>query len=116
MNFKQLQINRSVRFRKWSKAGYAIFRSLSCAVTVGRLANAVADKSALKSGTVERSVDVSTGNSIATVVDENPSGDEPWLVDELLLSQRCVLLDYAVPAHGIEANIKIFSYKRLKQS
>ena len=108
MNFKQLQVNRSARFRKWSKAGYAIFSSLSCTVTIGRLANAVADMSALKSGAVECSVDYGSGNSIATVVHENPLEVEFWLVDDLLLSQQFILLNSAVPAHGVVPNIKIF--------
>lgn len=40
---------RVIRFRRWSRARYAVFVSLSCAVTIGVLAVSVSDKSQLKS-------------------------------------------------------------------
>ena len=41
---------RVIRFRRWSRARYAVFVSLSCAVTIGVLAVSVSDKSQQKSG------------------------------------------------------------------
>jgi hypothetical protein len=47
--FKQLnQKISSIRFRRWSRAKYAVFCSLRCAVTIGRLAVSIADKSLQK--------------------------------------------------------------------
>lgn len=37
-----------LRFRRWSRARYAVFLSLSCAVTIGVLAVSVSDKSQFK--------------------------------------------------------------------
>ena len=38
-----------IRFRRWSRAKYAVFCSLSTVVTIGRLAVSIADKSQQKS-------------------------------------------------------------------
>lgn len=48
----QQQINRniSLRFRRWSRAGFAIFRSLGKAVTIGCVQGGIAEKEMLKSG------------------------------------------------------------------
>ena len=39
----------SLRFRRWSRAGYAVFCSLGCSVTIGSLAVSISDKSLQKS-------------------------------------------------------------------
>jgi len=39
----------SIRFRRWSRTGYAVFCSLACIVTVGCLAISISDKSLQKS-------------------------------------------------------------------
>lgn len=36
--------NRTVRFRRWSRNGYAIFRSLQIQVTIGQLTKSISDK------------------------------------------------------------------------
>jgi hypothetical protein len=41
--------NTTLRFRRWSRAAYAVFVSLSCAVTIGVLAFTVGEKSLHKS-------------------------------------------------------------------
>lgn len=38
----------SLRFRRWSRAGYAIFCSLACSVTIGSVAISICDKSLQK--------------------------------------------------------------------
>ena len=38
----------SLRFRRWSRAGYAMFCSLACAVTIGCVAVSISDKSMQK--------------------------------------------------------------------
>lgn len=39
---------KSIRFRRWSRAGYAIFCSLACNVTIGNVAVSICDKSLQK--------------------------------------------------------------------
>lgn len=39
---------KSIRFRRWSRAGYAVFCSLACSVTIGCLAISISDKSLQK--------------------------------------------------------------------
>jgi len=38
----------SLRFRRWSRAGFAVFASLTCTVTIGVLAFSIAEKSMVK--------------------------------------------------------------------
>jgi len=45
----------SLRFRRWSRAGYAVFCSLGCSVTIGSLAVSISDKSLQKSVGVSKS-------------------------------------------------------------
>lgn len=46
---KQTHITAKVlRFRRWSRARYAVFVSMSCAVSIGVLSVSVSDKSQLK--------------------------------------------------------------------
>jgi len=49
MKSKNTHISSSLRFRRWSRAGYAVFCSLGCTVTIGSLAVSVSDKSLQKS-------------------------------------------------------------------
>jgi hypothetical protein len=39
----------TIRFRRWSRTGYAVFCSLSCTVTIGKLSVSVSDKTLQKS-------------------------------------------------------------------
>jgi hypothetical protein len=43
-----LQKAKSIRFRRWSRAGYAIFCSLACSVTIGCVVSSISDKSLQK--------------------------------------------------------------------
>jgi hypothetical protein len=49
MRSVKLQKTTSIRFRRWSRAGYAVFRSLSTNVTIGCLKVGISDKSLQKS-------------------------------------------------------------------
>jgi hypothetical protein len=40
--------HKTVRFRRWSRANYAVFRSLTCVVTIGVLAAGICEKALLK--------------------------------------------------------------------
>lgn len=48
MKFIKLQQAKSLRFRRWSRAGYAMFCSLACSVTIGCVAVSISDKSLQK--------------------------------------------------------------------
>ncbi len=53
MNKKVANNHVTLRFRRWSRAGYAVFVSLSYAVTIGFLAVSVSAKSAHKSANTQ---------------------------------------------------------------
>jgi len=66
----------SFRFRRWSRAGYAVFCSLSSTVTIGSLAVSVSDKSLQKStGT--------SVNSILSFANDPESADNPAELPDL---------------------------------
>jgi hypothetical protein len=48
MKSTKLQNAKSIRFRRWSRAGYAVFCSLACSVTIGCVAVSISDKSLQK--------------------------------------------------------------------
>ena len=48
MKTKEIKATFSIRFRRWSRAGYAIFCSLACAVTIGCVCVSISDKSLQK--------------------------------------------------------------------
>ena len=48
MKSVKLQNATSIRFRRWSRVGYAVFRSLSANVTIGCLDVGISDKSLQK--------------------------------------------------------------------
>jgi hypothetical protein len=56
----------SLRFRRWSRAGFAIFRSLSNAVSIGQLSFSIADKSLQKSTKSIYSVLLSKNDELST--------------------------------------------------
>jgi len=58
---------KSIRFRRWSRAGYAIFCSLACTVTIGCLAISISDKS------LEKAVGVSACTNSVVCIDDEPA-------------------------------------------
>ena len=68
MKTKKTYATSSLRFRRWSRAGYAVFCSLSCTVTIGSLAVSISDKSLQKSVGVPK-------RTILTVASDNESPD-----------------------------------------
>ena len=56
MKTKEKHTASSIRFRRWSRAGYAVFCSLSRTVTIGNLAVSVSDKSLQKSVGVSKRI------------------------------------------------------------
>lgn len=80
--YKKLPLHTtSFRFRRWSRAGYAIFRSLSCNVTIGKVCSSICDMSFQKSGTL------SQGQAFTTLFsdDRKEQGNDPE--EELLFKQ-----------------------------
>ncbi|MEI8086059.1 MAG: hypothetical protein WCG93_07580 [Paludibacter sp.] len=70
MHTTNFQNTSTIRFRRWSRMGYAVFCSLACSVSIGRLAVSVSDKTLQKSvGNTSNAICFSTSNSEDT---ENP--------------------------------------------
>ena len=57
----------AIRFRRWSRAKYAVFCSLSSTVTIGRLAVSIADKS------LQKAVEVCINLPFAISSEESPN-------------------------------------------
>jgi len=57
------------RFRRWSRAGYAVFCSLNSTVTIGNLAVSVSDKSLKKATGI-------SANSILVIAGDSESPDD----------------------------------------
>lgn len=82
-----------VRFRRWSRKGYAIFGSLGKLVTIGRVCKSIADASQLKSGRMRLSECMARHEAVAED-DVFPPGE----TDALLLSgPMAVATTVAVP-------------------
>ena len=87
---RHFQTKTTIRFRRWSRAGYAIFRSLRNCVSIGFLKITVADSSLRKSN------DASGNNwNIAAVFGDDSEYDEisffeNFIVDTLLLQKQLV--------------------------
>ena len=72
---KKKQVNTTIRFRRWSRAGYAVFCSLACAVTIGCLAVSVSDKS------LQKAVGVSVSTVFATASDSKTTELSPEILE-----------------------------------
>jgi hypothetical protein len=100
---------KSIRFRRWSRAGYAIFCSLACTVTIGCLAISISDKS------LEKSARVST--SALCLVDFNDESSDKLkqaaeLESALLQTQEATIMQIVVDntvACGQYSNYNIFN-------
>jgi len=82
MKSKNVHVASSLRFRRWSRAGYAVFCSLGSTVTIGCLAVSISDKSLQKSTTVSKCA------VLAFASDSESDNNSPELSElEALLSQ-----------------------------
>lgn len=68
----EIQKAKSIRFRRWSRVGYAVFCSLTCCVTIGALSVSVLDK------TLQKSV----GTSSFSLLVNNSESDLPEKLKE----------------------------------
>lgn len=77
----------SLRFTRWSRAGYAVFKSLSSAVTIGFLSVSISDCSLKES--IQRSINQIFTNDLAedNITDQAITKAE---INELNLSLNCV--------------------------
>lgn len=73
MNKRHTNNHISLRFRRWSRAGYALFVSMTCAVTIGVLAVSVCEKSEVKS--IAGSILKNESAFLSTEEDESKSSD-----------------------------------------
>lgn len=63
----QIQLKKSIRFRRWSRAGYAIFCSLACCVTIGFVAGSISDQSLQKA----------VGAAVVSLTQDNSEAELP---------------------------------------
>jgi len=100
MDKQAFYIDSVLRFRRWSRAGYAVFCSLSSRVTIGVLSVSVSDKSCIKSGCVLNN-SLYSASSLIDFQDEDGQITDPEAVfmqlQEVLLSN--VSFD-CVPAYS----------------
>lgn len=73
MHKTNLHNTSSLRFRRWSRVGYAVFCSLACSVSIGTLAVSISDK------TLQKSAGSKSSNAIfalSSMEDESKDSDE----------------------------------------
>ncbi|MFV0390752.1 MAG: hypothetical protein ACK5KP_02530 [Paludibacteraceae bacterium] len=96
-----------LRFRRWGRVGYAVFRSLGKNVTIGNLTTAIADKSLQKSNCMD-------ANICNRYTDTTECND---LIDELELEFTSIAWRVetlsAVNADCVTARVYIIFYKYL---
>ncbi len=101
----------ALRFRRWSRAGYAIFRSLSRTVNIGQLNFLIADKS------LHKSVGIYVGLPFGIDFEDSAFEDEEALTEALSVQKNEIILSEMafdlVAAQDRQTNI--YSSKRLKK-
>ncbi|MFZ4726032.1 MAG: hypothetical protein ACOYMD_11370 [Paludibacter sp.] len=68
---KTLTTSKTLRFRRWSRVGYAVFCSLACSVTIGSLSISVSDKTLQKS--TSNTIDNQDSNNLEFGLDDSES-------------------------------------------
>ncbi len=95
-----------LRFKRWSRKGYAAFVSVQRAVTIGHLSAGVAERSLTKSNTLQASVltpfkdDKERDDSLA--IPSDSSGGSPWsllLLETILCPAQTATRPAAACAH-----------------
>jgi len=80
MHAKPLHTASTIRFRRWSRVGYAVFSSLACSVTIGSLSVSVSDKTLQKADGI-------TMNELHFSVTDDDSKEKEVLELEAVLQQ-----------------------------
>ncbi len=97
----------TIRFRRWSRAGYAVFCSLSSTVTIGRLSVSIADRS------LQKAVETSADFRFAISSEESPEEKKKKaeLEASLILTHETILSEItfdSAAAQGRKSNYSIF--------
>ena len=96
---------KSIRFRRWSRTGYAVFRSLACCVTIGCLAVSIADK------TFQKTAGISAHSICSFTADAESPGEEKLELEAALLQvQASSLIHITVESAPACAQQSIISY------
>ena len=78
---------RAFRFRRWSRAGYAVFRSLSICVTIGKLSSDICEKAFCKLKGIIRQAVAFVFFAKNSAEDENPDEYiEQYRLEKLMIS------------------------------
>lgn len=98
-----------VRFRRWSRKGYAVFRSLTAQVTIGRVCKSICEMALRKSG---QGLCRQGGCGLLCTTDEEVEGTEDFEAcpaeGMACLEQRVMLLPLKQPVAGGCGSIAIY--------
>lgn len=95
----------SIRFRRWTRAKYAIFCSLSATVTIGKLAVSIADKS------LQKAVKVSLNSFLNTSSDESPDEkEEKAEIEAFLILNREQILTNSILDCAVACGLATFLF------
>ena len=102
MHSKTLTTSKTLRFRRWSRVGYAVFCSLACSVSIGSLSISVSDK------TLQKSISYTIYNQDSNNLEfgSNDSETDLWELSSTTLQQQLNILtpvasDYAAARNFI---------------
>ena len=101
MYSKNYILHQNFRFQRWSRAGYAIFRSLSLCVTIGKLSSDICEKAFCKLKGITRQLFAFALLENDTSEEENPDELIKQNQFELIIinySPNTVVADFAVVA------------------
>jgi hypothetical protein len=96
MMLLKTQKARSIRFRRWSRAGYAVFCSLTCCVTIGSLSVSVSDSILQKTNGITR-------NEVFSSISDLFSAGKEVVDPEVLLQKTSEVLLPEMSNDGIAA-------------
>lgn len=116
---KKTTSRKTIRFRRWARKGYAIFSSLGCCITIGRLDGNIADASLKKQ---KAGISIKKETTDENVASDNEEPDDGLSYDILLrlelIGQYTSLVDaaYCIKNNHIEIPLNSISRKDIQIS
>lgn len=111
MKYTSLHNTKSIRFRRWSRAGYAVFCSLGSNVTIGRLVISISEKSLEKTGAISSSV-AFTSTSTSTSEDEANDNEFSDIEAVLQIAQLEKLSESTMDIAAACVRVKLYKFNR----
>ena len=108
------KFQKSMRFRRWNRAGYAVFASLAGVVSIGVLTSSISEKSLGKSENIVKNQNDGL-KSINKFDDNEPSAGIIPLSDVNMLSeQNSIIINQTTDCAAAFVCVFINQYERLK--